>query len=57
MAKEFFDWCVMVLEYLGDITGLGYIWVNILIFVIGQPLLILFFMVLWLYERKKKCQM
>lgn len=54
MAKEFFDWCVVVLEYLGDITGLGYIWVNILIFVIGQPLLILFFMVLWLYERNKK---
>ena len=56
MGKVFFDWCVLVLEYAGELTGLGYVWINILIFVIGQPLLILFFMILWLREKRRfKC--
>ena len=49
---DFFFWCVHVLEVIGEVTGLGYAAANILIFVIIQPGLILFFMTLWLRERR-----
>ena len=51
--EQFFYWCVDVLEWIGDFTGLGYMLANILIFVILQPALIILFMYLWLRERRK----
>ena len=49
---DIFYWCVEVLEIIGDITGMGYMLSNIVIFILLQPSLILFFMFLWLKERK-----
>jgi len=37
----------------GDITGMGYNLANIVIFILLQPGLILFFMYLWLREKRK----
>ena len=53
MITDFFNWCVYILEVIGDITGMGYELANILIFVIIQPLLILFFFILWRKEINK----
>ena len=53
MVNEFFNWCVLVLEIIGDLTGLGYEAVNILIFVIIQPGLIIIFYLLWRSEKKR----
>ena len=53
MVNEFFNWCVLVLEIIGDLTGLGYEVANILIFVIIQPSLIIIFYLLWKYEKKR----
>jgi hypothetical protein len=52
-ALEFFNLCVWILEVIGDVTGLGYVWLNILVFIILQPALILLFFALWILERKK----
>jgi uncharacterized membrane protein len=54
MIEDIFNYCVYVLEVIGDITGMGYFLANIVIFVILQPLLILLFFILWRYERNKK---
>jgi hypothetical protein len=54
MVDEFFLWCVSVLEFIGDITGMGYELANIVIFVILQPGLILLFFILWRFEKKRK---
>ena len=54
MIEEIFNYCVYILEVIGDITGMGYFLANIVIFVILQPLLILIFFVLWRYERNKR---
>jgi len=43
MVNEFFNWCVLVLEIIGDLTGLGYEEANILSFVIIQQSLIKIF--------------
>ena len=51
--ENFFFWCVDVLVFIGEFTGVGYALANIIIFVILQPTLILLFMWLWLKERKK----
>jgi hypothetical protein len=53
MVNEFFNWCVLVLEIIGDLTSLGYEAANILIFVIIQPSLIIIFYLLWKYEKKR----
>jgi hypothetical protein len=53
MIKDFFNWCVWVLEVIGDFTGMGYELANIVIFVILQPALILVFFILWRRERKR----
>ena len=42
-VNNFFNWCVWVLEVIGDFTGWGYELANIIIFVILQPTLILLF--------------
>ena len=53
MVNIFFDWCVLILEIIGDFTGLGYEAANILIFVIIQPGLIIIFYLLWRSEKKR----
>jgi hypothetical protein len=53
MISSFFNWCVYVLEVIGDITGMGYELANIVIFVIIQPALILLFFILWKREVRK----
>jgi len=44
---------VLVLEIMAEHTGMSYELINILIFVILQPLLILIFFYLWRRERHK----
>jgi len=53
MINQFFNWCVYVLEVIGDVTGMGYELANIVIFVILQPSLILLFFILWRKEVRK----
>ena len=53
MINDFFNWCVYVLEVIGNVTGMGYELANIVIFVFIQPLLILLFFYLWKKEKKK----
>ena len=53
MINDFFNWCVLILEIIGDITGMGYELANIVIFVIVQPSLILLFYILWQKEKTK----
>ena len=45
--------CVDIIEYIGNLSGLGYELTNIFLFVILQPLIIIIFLILWLKERKK----
>ena len=53
MINDFFNWCVLVLEIMAEAIGISYELINILIFVILQPILILIFFYLWRRERKK----
>ena len=53
MINDFFNWCVLVLEIMADLSGMSYELINILIFVIFQPLLIVVFFYLWRRETKK----
>ena len=53
MVNDFFNWCVWVLEVIGNVTGMGYELTNIVIFVVLQPALILLFFTLWRREKKK----
>ena len=53
MVNIFFDWCVLILDVIGNFTGLGYEAANILIFVIIQPGLIIIFYLLWRSEKKR----
>ena len=53
MINDFFNWCVLVLEIMAELTGMSYELINILIFVILQPLLIVIFFYLWRRETKK----
>ena len=53
MVNDFFNWCVWVLEIIGNVTGMGYELANIVIFVVLQPALILLFFILWRREKKK----
>ena len=52
-VDKFFDWCVRVLEIIGDYTGWGYELANIIIFVFLQPGLILLFFCLWIRAKIK----
>lgn len=54
MIENIFNYCVYILEVIGDITGMGYFLANLVIFVILQPLLIIIFFILWRYERNKR---
>ena len=53
MINDFFNWCVLVLEIMADLTGMSYELINILIFVILQPLLIMVFFYLWRRKTRK----
>ena len=53
MIDQFFLWCVLVLEVIGEVTGMGYELANIVIFVILQPGLILLFFILWRNQKNK----
>ncbi len=53
MINDFFNWGVLVLEIMAEYTGMSYELINILIFVILQPLLILIFFYLWRRDRHK----
>ena len=53
MVNDFFNWCVWVLDVIGNVTGMGYELSNIVIFVVLQPALILLFFILWRREKKK----
>ena len=53
MINDFFNWCVLVLEIMAEVMGISYELINILIFVILQPLLILIFFYLLRKETKK----
>ena len=48
-----FKICVYILVDLAEIIGISYEAINIWIFVIIQPLLIILFFVLWRREKKK----
>tara|TARA_B100002052_G_scaffold286295_1_gene300016 strand:- start:398 stop:829 length:432 start_codon:yes stop_codon:yes gene_type:complete len=50
---QFYWKCVDIIEYIGNLSGVGYELTNIFLFVILQPLLIIVFLILWLKERKK----
>ena len=52
LINDFFRWCVEVLVWIGNVTGMGYALTNIVLYVVLQPLLILIFLILWLKERK-----
>ena len=56
--QVYVDWlfwvCVDLLKVWGDWTGLGYNLLNILIFIILQPLLILVFFILWRVELSRR---
>tara|TARA_B100001250_G_scaffold386942_1_gene383891 strand:- start:63 stop:251 length:189 start_codon:yes stop_codon:yes gene_type:complete len=53
MINDFFNWCVYILEVIGDLTGMGYELTNIVIFVIIQPAVIILFYILWRREKNK----
>jgi|TARA_R100000458_G_scaffold35743_1_gene33135 hypothetical protein len=50
MINELFNFCVYVLQVIGEMTGWGYELANIIIFVIIQPALILLFFLLWIRQ-------
>ena len=48
-----FKICVIVLVDLAELLGLSYEALNIIIFIIIQPALIVFFFILWRIEKRK----
>ena len=53
VINDFFIWCVLILKKIAELTGMSYELINILIFVILQPLLIFIFFYLWRREKHK----
>ena len=53
-TNNLFKWCCDCISYYAELTGFTYEEMNIILFVIGQPLLILFFFFLFLRERFKR---
>tara|TARA_R100000808_G_C2126621_1_gene136739 strand:+ start:179 stop:361 length:183 start_codon:yes stop_codon:yes gene_type:complete len=51
MIEYIFDVCVVIIEEIGILTGMGYKLTNIVLFVILQPVLILVFFYLWIREK------
>ena len=48
-----FQLCVDVMYLLADITNTSYKEINVIVFLIIQPGLVLLFFLLWRYEKKK----
>tara|TARA_B100000161_G_scaffold199248_1_gene145227 strand:+ start:1511 stop:1693 length:183 start_codon:yes stop_codon:yes gene_type:complete len=48
-----FQLCVNVMYLLADITNTSYKEINVIVFLMIQPGLVLFFFLLWRYEKKK----
>jgi len=53
MIDYIFYWCVDLLALLAKITGTTYELVNILIFIIGYPLFVIFLIIIIFKQRKK----
>jgi hypothetical protein len=53
-VNQFFLWCCDCIMYYARSIGVSYAFLNILLFVVLQPLLILIFSGLWLYERRRR---
>jgi hypothetical protein len=51
--NAFFDWCVQFLIWLAPYFGMTYQEINIWLFVIIQPGLIVLFFVLWILAKRK----
>jgi len=50
MIDSIFWFCVMLIQWLGEVTGLGYNLTNLALFVVLQPALIIVFFILWRRE-------
>jgi len=50
--QQLFDQCVSFLHFIAPYFGMNYVEINIWLFVIIQPALIVLFAVLWLLNRK-----
>jgi len=53
LVNDIFNLAEYWLNYLGDITGLGYQMINYILFIGLQPGLIIIFFILWRLEIKK----
>jgi hypothetical protein len=53
-VNALFAACVLILQVIGEWTGMGYQLANIVIFIALQPALILIFFFLWLRERRRR---
>ena len=53
MIDILFQICVDLMRYLSSISGLSYESLNVLVFLVIQPLLILVFFILWRKEKSK----
>ncbi len=53
LMGEFFDWCVAVLHWIGEVTGTTYEEANIWVFVVIHPLITLILLILWIRSLKK----
>ena len=53
MVDFIFYWCVDFLAMLAVAFGTTYEWINILIFIIGYPIFVIFLFVIIYYQHKK----
>ncbi len=54
LISYLFQLCVNVMYLLADLTNTTYKEINAIVFLIIQPGMVLFFFLLWRYEKKKK---
>ena len=53
MINKIFNWCEALLYYWADILGISYELLNIIIFVTGYPLFVLFLLAIVFRQRSK----
>ena len=53
-VKQLFFWCCDCIMYYSRVCGVSYAFMNILLFVVLQPILIGLFFILWIIERNKR---
>ena len=53
MIEILFSICVELMKLLSSISGLSYKEINVLVFLVIQPLLVLLFFMLWRKEKSK----